>query len=145
MSDTYWNPMVPELTVTDMAQSLPFYETAGFSVRFRRSEPDFVYLEQGQAQLMLEAWQPDGWHTGELTPPFGRGINLQIEVDDVHALAARMRAAGYAFFREVRESWYAVADDSEEGQIECLLQDPDGYLLRFVQILGSRPLAANLE
>ena len=139
MSEPYWNPMVPELTVRDMAQSLPFYLAAGFGVRFRRSEPDFVYLEQGQAQLMLEAWHPQGWHTGELQLPFGRGINLQIEVDDVTALAARLQAGGYAGFRPVQESWYAVSEHEEEGQLEGLWQDPDGYLLRFVETLGSRP------
>jgi hypothetical protein len=139
MSEPYWNPMVPELTVTDMARSLPFYQAAGFSVRFRRSAPDFVYLELGQAQLMLEAWHPQGWHTGKLQTPFGRGINLQIEVGDVTALAARLQAAAYPCFRPLQESWYAVADDEEEGQLEGLWQDPDGYLLRFVEILGSRP------
>ncbi len=63
MADTYWNAMVPELTVRDIAVSLAFYRLLGFAVRFQRSEPDFVYLTRGQAQLMLEAWHVDGWQT----------------------------------------------------------------------------------
>jgi len=38
----------------------------------------------------------------------------------------------------VEESWYEVGSDKEEGQIEFLVQDPDGYLLRFIEPLGER-------
>ena len=41
MADAYWNAMVPELTVRDIAVSLAFYRLLGFAVRFQRSEPDF--------------------------------------------------------------------------------------------------------
>ncbi len=37
MADTYWNAMVPELTVRDVAVSLAFYRVLGFAVRFQRS------------------------------------------------------------------------------------------------------------
>jgi hypothetical protein len=41
-------------------------------------------------------------------------------------------------FRALEESWYPVSEREEEGQLEFLVQDPDGYLLRFCQVLGSR-------
>ncbi len=44
------NPLVPELTVMDVATSLVFYEAVGFQVAFRRSDRPFAYLELGQAQ-----------------------------------------------------------------------------------------------
>jgi catechol 2,3-dioxygenase-like lactoylglutathione lyase family enzyme len=51
----YWNPMVPELLVTNFNKSLDFYtDILGFSIRIRREQPDFVYLEKGKIQLMLE-------------------------------------------------------------------------------------------
>ena len=40
---------------------------------------------------------------------------------------------GFALFRELKESWYAVSETMEEGQREFLAQDPDGYLMRFAQ------------
>jgi predicted enzyme related to lactoylglutathione lyase len=135
----YWNPLVPELTVRSVAESLPFYTTVGFTVRFRRSDPEFVYLELGQAQVMLEEEHIGGWHTAELTRPLGHGVNFQIEVADVTAIAAALRAAGYTLFREPKASWYAVGPDREEGQLELLVQDPEGYLLRLVEVLGARP------
>lgn len=46
----YWNPMVPELTVTDFAVSLHFYTVVlGFEVRIQRQNPDFAYLCFGEA------------------------------------------------------------------------------------------------
>jgi hypothetical protein len=42
--EDYWNPMVPELSVTDVANSLVFYRTIGFLVRFRRADPDGLLM-----------------------------------------------------------------------------------------------------
>ncbi|MXV28866.1 VOC family protein [Aeromonas veronii] len=138
MDEVYWNPMVPELSVTDLARSLVFYTgLLGFSVRYRRDDPPFAYLEQQQVQLMLEQVHPAGWQVGALEPPFGRGINLQMELTEIQPLLDRLQAAGIALFRQPTEVWYPVGEMLAE-QREFLLQDPDGYLLRFVQYLGER-------
>lgn len=135
----YWNPMVPELSVTDLDRSLAFYTgLLGFSVRYRRDTPPFAYLEQQQVQLMLEQVHPEGWQVAALEAPFGRGINLQMELTDIQPLLDRLQHAGIALFRQPTEVWYPVAN-MLAGQREFLLQDPDGYLLRFVQYLGERP------
>ncbi|HDZ8845900.1 TPA: VOC family protein [Aeromonas veronii] len=138
VDEVYWNPMVPELSVTDLARSLVFYTgLLGFSVRYRRDDPPFAYLEQQQVQLMLEQVHPAGWQVGALEPPFGRGINLQMELTEIQPLLDRLQAAGIALFRQPTEVWYPVGEMLAE-QREFLLQDPDGYLLRFVQSLGER-------
>ncbi|MGU3777915.1 bleomycin resistance protein [Burkholderia metallica] len=135
-----WAALVPELVCTDLAGSIRFYrDVLGFRVRFERPEDGFAYLEIGPAQLMLEQHRSESWLTGPLEPPFGRGINLQIEVDSLEPIHARIRAAGVAMFVEPCTSWYRQ-DDIEHGQIEMLVQDPDGYLLRLVEILPERPL-----
>jgi hypothetical protein len=140
-TEPYWNPLVPELTVTCLKTSLAFYQTAGFSVRFRRSSPEFAYIERGQAQIMLEETTPDGWHVAPLERPLGRGINFQIEVLDAAALHTAFVQQGHALFRGLTETWYAVSATEEEGQKEFLVQDPDGYLLRFAEALGGRVIA----
>lgn len=137
--EEYWNPLVPELSVFDFSASLEFYQSLGFRVRFRRSDPDFAYIELGHAQLMLEALSEDSWQTGSLERPFGRGINLQIEVPNVRDLSERLKNSGVQLFEEVTESWYATGA-GEEGQLEFLIQDPDGYLIRLVEPLGFRPV-----
>lgn len=125
--------MVPELLVADFARSRAFYvDVLGFTVRCERTDPDFAYLVLGDAQLMLEAEHDSAWRTGPLDVPRGRGINLQIEVADAAALRDAVLAAGHRLFRDLIDSRYAVGD-SEEGQREFLLQDPDGYLLRFAE------------
>lgn len=139
VDEVYWNPMVPELSVTDLARSLAFYTSLlGFSVRYRRDDPPFAYLEQQQVQLMLEQVHPAGWQVGTLEPPFGRGINLQMELTDIQPLLDRLPRADIVLFRQPTEAWYPVGN-MLAGQREFLLQDPDGYLLRFVQYLGERP------
>lgn len=138
IASNYWNPLVPELSVSNLETSLRFYLALGFSIRFRRDEPAFVYLELGQAQIMLEQIHDKAWITDDIQKPFGRGINLQIEVEDVRLTAQKVTDCGMPLFRPISESWYAVDQNQKEGQIEFLVQDPDGYLLRFVQPIGVR-------
>lgn len=136
--------MVPELSVISLERSLPFYtELLGFTLAFRRDDPPFAYLDLDGAQLMLEELHDAAWLTGELQPPLGRGVNFQIEVASVQTVLDRLRAAGVKLFREPRESWYATGA-TEEGQREFLVQDPDGYLLRFCEVLGGRLLSQPL-
>jgi catechol 2,3-dioxygenase-like lactoylglutathione lyase family enzyme len=136
----YWAPLVPELTVTSLQASLEFYEALGFKVRFKRSSPEFAYLELGQVQLMLEEFHENGWNVDRLQKPFGRGINLQIEVQELRAIVASLSSLQVPLFRGFEEKWYRVSDIFEEGQSELLVQDPDGYLLRFMQPLGRRTI-----
>jgi catechol 2,3-dioxygenase-like lactoylglutathione lyase family enzyme len=135
-----WAALVPELLVSELDRALAFYrDLCGFRVRYGRPEDGFAYLDLGQAQIMLEELGEDAWLTGRLDPPFGRGLNLQIEVADVAALAGKLTAAGLPLFRPLTTEWYRQ-DDVEHGQSQFLVQDPDGYLLRFVQPLATRPV-----
>ena len=127
-----WNPMVPELMVTDFDKSLRFYvDVIGFNVMFQRTDPEFAYLELNGAQLMIEEDHETAWHVAEMVSPRGRGINLQIDVPNVVDVQSRMDSSGIFAFRPINESWYSTSE-GEVGQIELLVQDPDGYLLRLV-------------
>ena len=127
-----WNPMVPELLVSDFEKSLSFYvEILGFSIMFQRTDPNFAYLEIGGAQLMIEEDHETAWRVAEIEGPRGRGINLQIDVPSVSDVNSRVQKSGLRIFRPVHESWYSTSE-GEVGQLELLVQDPDGYLLRLV-------------
>ena len=78
------------------------------------------------------------WQTGPLELPLGRGLNLQITVEDCAPFIARLEAENVPLFRQPETTWYQTGD-TERGQTEFLVQDPDGYLLRFGQFLGERP------
>lgn len=138
LEEPRWSALVPELTVGHLEASLHFYAAAGFSVRFQRDAPAFAYLELGQVQLMLEQEHERGWNVTPLDRPLGRGVNFQIEVPDADAVRSGLAAIGVTMFREIKESWYSIAPHLETGQREFLVQDPDGYLLRFAQRLGIR-------
>ncbi len=130
--------MVPELIVASVERSLVFYKAAGFSVRFQRTDPQFAYLELGNAQLMLEQQHSQGWTIEPLDRPLGRGVNFQIEVPDAEAVLNNLEALNAPIFRSLKDTWYQVSPGREEGQREFLAQDPDGYLMRFAQYLGTR-------
>jgi hypothetical protein len=47
-------------------------------------------------------------------------------------------AAGVPLFGDLEDAWYRQGD-IDSGNRQYLVQDPDGYLLRFFQDLGARP------
>ena len=139
-------PVVPELDVADLARSLSFYvDVLGFNVRFERSEERFAYLTRGPVHLMLE--QADGpgrrFGTAPLEYPFGRGMNLQVEVPDVDQLHAQASRAGATIYIPLEERWYRKRDE-EVGNRQFVVVYPDGYLLRFFTSPGRRPKRGEL-
>ncbi|NJM91921.1 MAG: VOC family protein [Rhodospirillaceae bacterium] len=130
--------LVPELLVSDHAASRKFYvRLLGFAVRYERPAEKFSYLDLGGAELMIEQ-ETDFWATARREKPYGRGVNLQIEVDAIDPILARLAEAGIALFRPVEEAWHR-SGDSYSGNRQFLVQDPDGYLLRMFEDLGERP------
>ena len=131
-----WNPLVPELSVGDIFVSLDFYvKGVGFRILFSREDPLFACLELNGAQLMLEEDRPE--FAGRVRAPRGRGVSLQIEVPDVGAARSRLAALGVRPFRDLRQIWYETGTQGAglEGQKEFVVQDPDGYLIRLVEVL----------
>ena len=138
--ELHFNALVPELVCRDVAASLAFYcGVLGFEKLYGRQDPAFAYLEREGAQIMLEQLTGESWLTAPLEAPLGRGINLQIETTALDPLLAALRAHGHALHTGPEEAWYAGADRFY-GQRQFLVQDPDGYLLRFCQDLGEKPL-----
>ena len=132
--------LVPEFVCSNFAESLRFYTgLLGFRVLYSRPEERFAYLERHGAELMLEQSVSKDrlWPRAELTYPFGRGINFQIQVADAERLHAAILAAGVAVYLPLEERWYRRKDD-EIGVKQFAIQDPDGYLLRFSQVIGER-------
>lgn len=135
-----FNALVPELSVSNFSKSLDFYtRILGFSVAYDRPEEGFAFLVLGEAQLMLDQIG-DGrtWQTAALDFPLGRGINFEIEVDSIQPLLTRLQTNDIPLFLPPEEKWYRV-DDYEAGNRQFLVQDPDGYLLRFTEDIGQRP------
>ncbi len=111
----------------------------GFSCHVSRPEERFAYLVREGVHLMLEEAAGPGrrFHTAPLEYPFGRGMNLQIEVSDVDTLYASVQQAGLSVVIPLEERWYRQ-DQTEAGNRQFVVADPDGYLLRFFRDLGRR-------
>ena len=138
------NPrIVPELYTSDFARSLAFYtDVLGFSVRYARPDERFAYLDLEGAHLMLEQTLDPArlLLAGPLEHPFGRGMHLQVQVSDVDAVYRRVREAGCRVLLAIEERWYGRGGD-EAGNRQFAVTDPDGYVLRLFQDLGTRPAA----
>jgi catechol 2,3-dioxygenase-like lactoylglutathione lyase family enzyme len=132
-------PLVPELAVFDLALSEAFWcGTLGFEIAYRRPEHNFMYIELQRSQVMLE--QVNGnWETGPLERPLGRGINFQMMVHSVEPLLDALNRAEWPLFKACHDAWYRSGSE-QIGIRQFLVQDPDGYLLRFAQKLGTRPI-----
>jgi catechol 2,3-dioxygenase-like lactoylglutathione lyase family enzyme len=137
--------LVPELVVDDIGASLAFWvDLLGWRIVYQRPEDGFAFLDRDGAELMLD--QRGGgvadrigiWDTGPMQRPYGRGINLEVVVDDYDHVFERVSTRGVPIFFGPEERWYR-ADDIEIGVRQFLLQDPDGYLVRLQQTIGERP------
>ena len=135
------NPLVPEFWCSDFEESLAFYiDVLGFTIVQRRGQSFHAYLELNGSQIMLASWPRDGtWETGEFEKPYGRGINFQILVEDVNGLYERVKANEFQPFVDIYTKDYWRTDRMDK-RMEFAVQDPDGYLLRFTQILSHRPV-----
>ncbi|MBI1272605.1 MAG: VOC family protein [Alphaproteobacteria bacterium] len=132
--------LTPELYCSDFGASLAFYtQVLGFTVQYKRDEHGFAMLERQGARIMIEqlAQGERTWLTGPLEQPYGRGMNFQIETDRIDELFAHARKCSAAIFLPIEERWYR-RDDTYLGNRQFLVQDPDGYLLRFFEDLGER-------
>ena len=124
-----FNSLIPELSVSNIAISKNFYKTIGFEIVYERKKNKFCFLQLENNQIMIEQ-QNDNWNTGSLEYPFGRGINISMQVSDIDALYKRLKEQNIKMFLELETHKYRVNDEICEDK-EFLVQDPDGYLLRF--------------
>ena len=129
----YWNKIIPELSVTNLEDSLKFYKTAGFKIEYERPENKFVFISLGEIQFMLqEISDKDKWTVAPLAYPFGNGINFQLEVTNLNEIYNNLKNSNFEITFDIEENWYRQ-DDKLLGNKEFLIQDPDGYLLRFFE------------
>lgn len=136
--------LVPELSVRDAGASRAFYcDLLGFSCLYDRPEEGFAMLALGPARLMIDQLGIGRDFDPALidcAPPYGRGVNLQLRVPDLDAILSRLAGAGWPLHLPLEERWYR-RDAVEVGNRQCVVADPDGYLLRLFDDLGTRPAA----
>ncbi|PLW79705.1 aldoketomutase [Candidatus Woesearchaeota archaeon] len=134
-----FNKLIPELSVKNFDKSLYFYiRILGFTKEYERKESKFAFMNLQGSQIMIEEIN-DHWNTGKLEYPFGRGINFQIEVDNINFVLKKLNKENYPLFKKPKENWYRK-DDIFIGNKEFLVMDPDGYLLRFCEDIGTKQI-----
>lgn len=128
-----FNKLIPELTVIDIVKTKHFYiDILGFSIEYEREADKFIFVSLDGSQFMFEEIHEDGWNVAAMEYPFGRGINFSIEVNDIDAIYEKLIHENYPLYRKMMVNEYEVDGNCLE-QKEFLVQDPDGYLLRFTK------------
>ena len=138
------NPLVPEIWCSEFDKSLAFYtDVLGFSIAQQRYRDPHAYLSREGSQIMLAHWTFDGvwepWYPAPMERPYGRGINFQFLVADVMSLHDKVIEKGIVPFMALQTSMIWRTDRMDE-RAQFMVLDPDGYLLRFVQVLSHRPV-----
>lgn len=124
-----FNSLIPELSVTNIEKSKEFYLNLGFKIMYERKEDKFCFLYLEDNQIMIEEIN-NNWNVGEMKYPFGNGINISMTVSDIDSFYESIISKKIVLFRKIKTSKYRVDDIIYEDK-EFLLQDPDGYLIRF--------------
>lgn len=124
-----FNSLIPELSVSDINKSKDFYINIGFKIMYERIEDKFCFLELDGNQIMIQE-ENDTWSVGDMQYPFGRGINISMSVSNVEKMYQEIVKKKIKVFKELEVHNYRV-DDIVYNDLEFLIQDPDGYLLRF--------------
>ena len=126
-----FNALIPELSVSNIESTKQFYiSILGFKLEYERIDDKFMFLSYGESQFMFEEIHSEGWNVDILEYPLGRGINFSITCNDVEMLYNNIKNNKIEIYRDLKETIY-MCDGKEEVQKEFLIQDPDGYLLRF--------------
>ena len=98
----------------------------------------FAFISLGEIQFMLqEITEDDKWDIAPLSYPFGNGINFQLEVEKLDEIYNNLKNSNYKITFDIEENWYRQ-NNKLLGNKEFLIQDPDGYLLRFSEDLGEK-------
>jgi catechol 2,3-dioxygenase-like lactoylglutathione lyase family enzyme len=138
--------LVPELYVSNLAISLTFYiDLLGFEIEYERPKENFVCLKLGSARIMLEEapslskstseeFARGEWRVADLEHPFGRGMNLEIEVVEIEGVDSRIRERDYPMRLGLHQKTHRIGSQSLKVR-RLLIADPDGYLIRLVQRL----------
>ena len=108
-------------------------EVLDFQLKYERVAENFVYFTRDGVDLMFEAIAGEGrrWLTCALEKPFGRGVNFQLEVNDINSMYAKVKElAANSIYLDFEVKQYARSTDVIE-QAQFIVQDPDGYLFRF--------------
>lgn len=137
-------PLVPELYVTDIQQSLQFYcDILGFDIDYQRLEQNFALIRLEDCRLMLEQYHAPTaataaefsqghWRTAPLDYPLGRGVNFEFSLSEIMPIYQRLQAAHHPFKLDMHTKSYRVHDTNVTVR-QFLIMDKDGYLLRFAE------------
>lgn len=134
-----FNALIPEISVKNIEKSKEFYiSILGFKLEYERIFDKFIFLSFEEAQLMIEEINGN-WSVGKISYPFGNGVNFQISTENIDDIYKKCKQKKINFFREMMINEYKI-DNQVITEKEFLIQDPDGYLIRFQKTIKNQAI-----
>lgn len=133
--------LVPELICEDIVVTKKFYiDVLGFEVEYERVNEQFAYLSLNGLDIMVSGISGisgmSRWLVADMEKPFGRGVNFQWDVGDVDSMYAKVvEKSPNSIYLEMETAEYLCGQEVAVQQ-QFVVQDPDGYLLRFCRELS---------
>lgn len=126
-----WAIIVPALLVSSLERSVDVY-TRLFGFELDHTEPERLAVVQlGGEQIVLNQYRPDDpMVVAELSTPFGRGVAIHVRTADPKPVYEALRAEKYPIYVPMELSEFTQGDQ-RYTLTSFVVQDPDGYLLRF--------------
>lgn len=124
-----FNSLIPELSVKDINKSISFYLSLRFKIIYERKKDKFYFIQLEDNQIMIEEIN-NNWNVGNLEYPFGRGVNISMSIKNIDKYYKQICDLKIKIFRPLTTNNYLVQGRNYADK-EFLIQDPDGYLLRF--------------
>ena len=120
-----FNKLVPELSVTNIDVSKHFYiDILKFKLEYERINDKFAFLSYQGSQIMIEQIN-DHWSVGELERPFGRGINFQIETNEIEEISKRLKENNIKIYKDIFKSEYVAGGEAIPAAHKTGQQIPD--------------------
>ena len=118
--------VTPMIHVPDVRATVEWYRGIGFEVvgvNEPDGEMDWAALTFGAGRIMFnEGGRPSGAHRRE--------VDLYLDVEDVDALADRLKTKGVEIVEDVHDTFY--------GQRELIVRDLNRFWITFGQPIGDR-------
>ena len=131
-----FNCLIPELSVFDLKKSINFYtEVLGFEIKY--SKPGFAMIVLNKCQIMLKQLtlpsSNESWNvTDGMKCPLVRDVNFLIILPNISMLYNSLKQHNNKIFIDLLIRDYQENNITNHA-LEFLVQDPNGYLLRFQQ------------
>jgi catechol 2,3-dioxygenase-like lactoylglutathione lyase family enzyme len=130
-----WLPIVCELYVQDIQQSLTFWrDILGFTIAYQRPEEHFAYLEHAHGAQVMLYQHPNGGTSASNSQQPPRFV-MQLFVSSLEPVLTAIQDTNWPLVSGPVVVWRRWGDRMG-GKREIRIEDPDGFMVLIAEPAG---------